>query len=191
MINSKIDESLYNNIKQSLDDYIKENLIVVKYSLSSESRSKRKLSSDDLPSYLLSESSEASNMSIYSESCRTLEDTLKHTEDTFQETVLHLIDSKGLKDSDVYNKAHIDRRLFSKLRSNKNFRPSKKTAISLCFGLELNIDDSLDLLEKASYTLSYSSKFDLIIRYFLEQKNYDLDIVNKALYDYKQDLLYY
>ena len=184
MANNNIDEALYNNIKQSLDNYIRENLIIIKCELTREH-------SNRLADYNIRESRARRKIPVTNECCRSLEDVLKHTEATFQETILHLIDSKGLKDSDVYNKAHIDRRLFSKLRSNKDFRPSKKTAIALCFGLELNIDDSLDLLGKSGYTLSYSSKFDVIIRYFIEQENYDLDLVNKALYDYKQDLLYY
>ena len=122
---------------------------------------------------------------------RFIDDLINERDITFQEKMFNLIDSKGLNDVDVYNKAHIDRRLFSKIRSNVDFKPSKKTAISICFGLELNIDETLDLLSKAGYTLSNSSKSDLIIRYFIENQEYDIDLLNQVLYEYGLDTLYY
>lgn len=121
---------------------------------------------------------------------RSIDDVLDHVNDSFQETLFYLIDTKGLNDVDVYGKAHIDRRLFSKIRSNKDFKPSKKTAICLCFGLELSLDESVDLLGRAGYTLSHSSKSDLIVEYFLKTGETDLDVLNEILYDYGLDLLY-
>ena len=121
---------------------------------------------------------------------RKLDDVLNHLDDKFQKALFYFIDTKGLDEIEVYNKAHIDRRLFSKIRSNENFKPSKKTAICLCFGLELNLDEALGLLAKAGYTLSHSSRFDLIIEYFLKEEEYDLDMLNQVLYDYGEDILY-
>ena len=100
------------------------------------------------------------------------------------------IDSKHLDEVQVYNDAHIDRRLFSKIRSNKNFKPSRKTAICLCIGLKLNLDETKDLLEKAGYTLSHSSRADLIIEYFIEIKEYNLSNLNDVLYAYGEEILY-
>ena len=120
---------------------------------------------------------------------RKINELLDHMNDTFQETMFYYIDSKHLDEVEVYKKACIDRKLFSKIRSNKDYKPNKKTAICICFGLKLNIDEALDLLEKAGYTLSKSSKFDMIVRYFLETEEYDIDMLNSILYDYKLSLL--
>ena len=121
---------------------------------------------------------------------RSLDDVLNHIDDTFQEAMFYHIDSKHLDEVEVYTNAHIDRRLFSKIRSNKNYKPSKKTAICICFGLKLNIDETSDLLEKAGYALSHSSKADLIIEYFISIKEYNLTILNEVLYEYGEELLY-
>ena len=100
--------------------------------------------------------------------------------------------SGTIRDSTSLTQAEWKRilKLFSKIRSNKDFKPGKKTAISLCFGLELGLEDSLDLLGKAGYTLSHSSKFDLIIEYFIKTGEYDIDLLNQILYDYGLDTLY-
>ena len=121
---------------------------------------------------------------------RSLDDVLEHIDDTFQQSMFYHIDSKHLDEVEVYNAAHIDRRLFSKIRSNKNYKPSKKTAICICFGLKLNLDETLDLLEKAGYTLSHSSKADLIIEYFITIKEYNLTILNEVLFEYGEETLY-
>ena len=118
-----------------------------------------------------------------------LEDLLNDVDDTFQESLLKIIDSKGLKDSDVYKKADIDRRLFSKIRSNKDYKPKKQTAISLALALGLNLDETIDLLKKAGYALSASSRADLIVRYCIEQGIYSLVDVNALLYKFDQPLL--
>ena len=114
---------------------------------------------------------------------------LANADDTFQQHLLKLIDSRGLKDSYVYRKAEVDRRLFSKIRSNVNYRPKKLTVISLCLALELNIDETTDLLKRAGYALSESSRQDIIIRYCIEHKIYDLTTVNDILIHYDQPLI--
>lgn len=121
---------------------------------------------------------------------RSLKDIISHIDDTFQKALFYFIDRKGLDEVKVYSKAHIDRRLFSKIRSDENFKPSKKTAICLCIGLELNLDEAKDLLNKAGYTLSHASKSDLIVEYFINNKIYDLDLLNQILYEYKLSTLY-
>lgn len=103
--------------------------------------------------------------------------------------LLRLIDEKGLRDSDVYKNANIDRRLFSKIRGDEDYIPSKKTAISFCFALKLEIDEARKLLEAAGYALSASSKFDLIITYLIENKEYNVHFANIVLDEYGEGTL--
>lgn len=99
-----------------------------------------------------------------------------------------MIDERGLVDTDVYKKANIDRRLFSKMRS-KDYHPRKNTVIKLIFAIELDIDDAEELLESAGYCLTNSSLRDVIIMYFLEIKEYDLFIINDVLKHYNQEYI--
>lgn len=119
----------------------------------------------------------------------SIADILRHPEDTFQAHLLNLIDKKGLTDAEVYKKADIDRRHFSKIRKNPDYRPKKSTAIALAIALELNIDEAADLLRRAGYAFSPSSRADLIARYCIEHGIYDLIKVNAILYSYDQPLL--
>ena len=105
-------------------------------------------------------------------------------EETFQTQLFKYIDSKNLKDSDVYNKVNIDRRLFSKIRSNKDYHPSKETIILLGIALELTEEELVSLLEKAAYSLPMNTTYDLIIRFCFKERIYDLDQINDFLYDY-------
>lgn len=118
-----------------------------------------------------------------------IDKALEHKEESFSEMLLGLIDEKGLKDSDVYKRANIDRRLFSKIRGDVNYVPSKKTAIAFCLALQLELDQTEKLLETAGYSLSQSSRFDLIIRYLIENKEYNIQFVNIVLDDYGEGTL--
>ena len=118
-----------------------------------------------------------------------LEDVLDKMGKTFSQTLIGIIDAKGLKDSTVYKKANIDRRLFSKIRSNVNYKPSKPTVLAFAIALELNLDQTMDLLETAGFTLSHSSKFDIICEYFIKEENYDIFQINEALFDFDQNML--
>lgn len=121
---------------------------------------------------------------------RDLDSLLNQKNETFQEMLFRLIDEKNYKDSYVYTKSNIDRRLFSKIRSDSDYHPSKETVILLCFGLELEIDLALAFLNKAGYSLSFSKKEDIVVRFFLNEKNYDIQEVNQALFDHDLKLLF-
>lgn len=120
---------------------------------------------------------------------RSLQDVMSQVGESFQECLLRLIDERGLTDVQVYKRANIDRKLFSKIRCNPDYKPRRKTIISLAVALELNIDEMSDLLLKAGIALSPGSKFDLIIRYCVENQIYDSMTINAILFDYNQPLL--
>jgi len=111
------------------------------------------------------------------------------TKTPFTKMLFNLIDQKGITDAEVYRKALIDRRHFSKIRSNLNYQPSKETVLSFILALELNVDQAIDLLESAGFAFNRSSKADLIILYCIEEEIYDINEVNSALHSFDQPLL--
>ncbi len=118
-----------------------------------------------------------------------LDDILDNMDISFSKTVLNLIDEKGYKDSDVYKRANLDRRLFSKLRSSDDYQPSKSTAIALAFALRLSVPQTDDLLLKAGYSLSKSNTTDIIVEYCLNNEIYNIYEVNELLFQYDQKQL--
>jgi O-acetyl-ADP-ribose deacetylase (regulator of RNase III) len=118
----------------------------------------------------------------------TLDDLVGKLDEPFSATLLRLIDAKGKTDTEVYKRANIDRKLFSKLR-NKDYRPGKKTVVALCVALELNIGEAENLLRRAGFALSQSVKFDVIVAYFITCGKYDIFEINNVLFEYDQPIL--
>lgn len=120
---------------------------------------------------------------------QSLEERLATLDESFAQTVLRLIDERGMDDVEVYKRANMSRQLFAKIRKDDAYRPTKKTACALAFALGLDYEDTLALLSRAGFTLSHSSKFDVIVEYFLVNNIHDIFQVNEALFAYDQPIL--
>lgn len=118
-----------------------------------------------------------------------LDDVIGNLDEPFAATLLRLIDATGRKDAEIYRRANIDRRLFSKIRSNANYAPSKPTVLAFAIALELTLDQTTDLLERAGFALSHSRKFDVIVEYFIQSRSYDVFEINEVLFQFDQPLL--
>ena len=123
-------------------------------------------------------------------SCRNLRNVVAEVEESFSQHMMRYIRENGLKDADVYKRANLDRRLFSKIKNDVDYQPSKVTAIVLALALRMSWDETKDLLGRAGYRLTHSNKRDIIVEFYIEEGNYDLYAINDALLHFDQQLLW-
>ncbi len=185
----RLSEKLFHGIASYIDDHYVQAWEASVYAVEKESRqqSARRRADGDLfrKSAVCEDAAPCAPMPV----AASLPDFLKQADAGFTETLLKLIDKTGKKDSEIYKKANLSKQHFSKIRNNLHYKPNKQTAIALALALELDLEQTKDLIGRAGFALSNSSKFDLIIRYFIEQKNYNVVEINMALYEFDQNLL--
>ena len=185
----QLSEKLFQGVASYIDEHYVEDCEIAAYGAAPENRrSIRRRDRDTDDRMVLEECSPCYCMPMASKAL-SLEDMLKQADAGFTETLLKRIDENGKKDSEIYKKALLSKQHFSKIRNNPNYKPTKPTAIALALALELNLEETKDLIGRAGYALTNSSKFDLIIRYFIEHGKYNLVEINCMLFEHDQSLL--
>lgn len=182
-----LSEKLFASINQYIDDrYVEEHAI---YRNRRFREGELELNSEFVEEPVKSFDRFAEPNEAYPVAGRSLEDLVNHLDETFSQMLIRLIDERGMTDPVVYKKANLDRKLFSRIRNNIHYRPSKPTVLAFAIALQLNLDETRDLLARAGFALSHSSKLDIIVEYFIEAGLYNIFEINEVLYAYDQNTL--
>ena len=189
-VSSYIDENYIRS--KTLDEYGPENTYAARLErrrIRERLKQNNRIHEDMYPSQALEECLDMPAMAPAPMDADDWGQLMKSLDAGFSETLLKLIDRTGKKDSEIYKKANVDRKLFSKIRNNMDYKPSKTTALAFAFALELDIDETKDFIGRAGFALSHSSKFDVIVEYFLVNRNYNVFELNEVLFAFDQPLI--
>ena len=183
----KLSEKLFQGVASYIDQHYVDDWAMHTYGIAEPIRNRRGRDIDRCETAVMRECAPCASMPA--PKAMSLEYMLEQEDSGFTETLLKLIDRTGKKDSEIYKKANLSKQHFSKIRNNLHYKPTKETAIALALALELDLEATRDLIGRAGYALTNSSKFDLIIRYFIEQSKFNVVEINMALYEFDQSLL--